>query len=180
VTTIEWLVDSGFDDFADERQRARAKARELGRITPWVADVLAHHDAIEAALDVVAGSADIAGRRAAVRRLSLLSTAHGQAEEIVLYRAMALLGQPMHTLVGVADHARLRATMAALEAADDLGGADAVEMLGEIRGEMLRHMFIEERDWFPAFCRDGDAKLHARLSTLFATEFQLALGAALP
>ena len=83
---------------AEERAECRRKARALSGGSGWLAQVLDHHEQVDAAFQAVRDAADAATRRTAQKWLATLLTGHSLAEEAVLYPAMAITDHKAHSL----------------------------------------------------------------------------------
>jgi hemerythrin superfamily protein len=159
----------------EERDRARAKAREASRASPWLARVLEHHQQIESAFAAVKDAGDANGRRRAQKWLATLLTGHSLAEEAVLYPAMALDDQKGHATAAYTEQSGAKINLAALETLDPMS-QDYLDKLEHVRGAVAHHVYEEEDEWFPALAREGDATLQARLSARYSEEFERYMG----
>jgi len=160
----------------EERDSARAKARDAAQAAPWLARVLTHHQQIEAAFAAVKAAADTTGRRQAQRWLSTLLTGHSLAEEAVLYPAMALDDQKAHATAAYTEQSGAKINLAALETIDPMS-QDYLDKLEHVRGAVVHHIYEEEDKWFPELARTGDTAMQARLSARYTEEFDRYMGA---
>ena len=71
------------------RREARSKAQAVAGANDWLSMVLDHHMQVEAAFGAVKAARDIRSRVAAQKRLGIVLTGHSNAEESVLYPALA-------------------------------------------------------------------------------------------
>ena len=162
---------------ATRSQRAAARASLLALATQcaWLSDILQHHIAIEQAFAGVRAARDPEQRRAAQRWLATLLTGHTMAEEAVLYPAMALRDQKLHSASAYAEQGAAKVGIATLETLDPMSQAyfDALE---HVRGVVARHVHEEEAHWYPALARQGGASEKARLSARYQEEFRRYMG----
>jgi hemerythrin superfamily protein len=161
---------------AEERAQARVKAREHARSVPWLSDILNHHVAVESAFAAVKAAPDASARRQAQRWLQTLLTGHSLAEEAVIYPAMALSDQKMHSTSAYTEQSGAKVNLAALETLDPMS-QDYLDKLEHVRGAVAHHVYEEESTWFPQLCKVGDAATQARLSARYREEFERYMGA---
>lgn len=154
-----------------DRAEARQKARDKATPGDWLSLVLQHHLEIEEAFGNAKTAHSMDGRAAACKRLALVLVGHAQAEETVLYPAMALKGGES----GKADHAYdeqalVKIAMAKLENLQPLS-QEWVGKLEEIRAAVAHHMYEEEGTWFPKLHAEAGAD-KAKLTQRFHEEFE--------
>ena len=159
----------------EERGKARAKVRALARDCPWLAEVLQHHIAIEQAFASVRFAQDASQRRTAQRWLATLLTGHSAAEEAVLYPAMALGDQKLHSTSAYTEQSGAKVNLAALETLDPMS-QDYLDKLEHVRAAVAHHVYEEEDNWYPALARHGGTADKARLSARFEDEFRRYMG----
>ena len=99
----------------EKRMEARAQARAKAAPGGWLAAVLDHHEQIEAAFAAVRAAGDPGARRAAQKRLAIVLTGHANAEESVLYPALAKAGLKAHASLAYEEQAVTKIEMALLE-----------------------------------------------------------------
>lgn len=159
----------------EDRREARDKAVALARPGDWLSHALEHHRRIEACFELALGANSVAERRAALRDLSMVLTAHANAEEAVLYPAMA--NESSKTSAGMAyeEHAMTRIQMGALETLDPMG-QDWRDKLGHIRGAVLHHVYEEEANRFPELRQAIAPRDDQRLTRRFVEEFDRYIG----
>jgi hypothetical protein len=131
----------------ETRMKARADARAKAQPGDWLSQVLDHHDQIEAAFGAVEAAGDASARRAAQKELGILLTGHANAEESVLYPALADNSQKAHAGLGYEEQAAAKVQMALLEKLDPMT-QDYLDKLEHIRGAVTHHMYQEESSWF--------------------------------
>ena len=157
------------------RRASRARSLALAPQCAWLADVLQHHIAIEQAFAGVRAAPDAEQRRAAQRWLALLLTGHSMAEEAVLYPAMALADQKLHSTSAYAEQGGAKVGMATLETLDPMS-QDYLDALEHVRDAVARHVHEEEDNWYPVLARQGGAAEMARLSRRYQEEFRRYMG----
>lgn len=130
-----------------ESESARAKAREkalaFAKPDDWLGLILEHHDRIEAAFAAVVAASPGPSRQTALESLALMLTAHSNAEESVIYPALARAGHDVHALEGYKEQAQAKIKMADLERQDPTLQA-FLDALDQIRGAVAHHMYEEE------------------------------------
>jgi hemerythrin superfamily protein len=131
----------------ETRVEARAKARSAASPGDWLSQVLDHHDEIEARFADVKAASDAAAQRAAQKELALILTGHSNAEESVLYPALADEGEKAHAGLAYEEQAMAKVEMALLEKLQPLS-QDYLDKLEHIRGAVTHHMYQEESNWF--------------------------------
>jgi hypothetical protein len=152
-----------------EKARAEAtrKAEALAGSGDWLAMALDHHRQIRAAF-TAAEEADPVLRVAAMQELALILVGHAQAEEIVLYPALAKADKKSHAMMGYTEQTAVKMQMAELERLDP-ASEEWTDKLGHIRGAVLHHMFEEEGDWFIELKENAEDQ--DMLTKRFAEEF---------
>jgi hemerythrin superfamily protein len=161
----------------EERAEARRKARALSNGSGWLAAVIEHHEAVEAAFEQVKSAGSAATRRAAQKSLALLLTGHSIAEEAVLYPAMALSDQKGHSGEAYTEQSAAKVQAAALEDLDPMS-QDYLDKLEHLRAAVAHHVYEEEHAWFPKLRATGDAALQTHLSKRYREEFDRYVGEA--
>lgn len=140
MTIVDKIIGAVTPPESEEaREKARAKARAAARPGSWLTMVLDHHLLIEAGFSSVKNAPDAAQRRRAEKDLALLLTAHSNAEESVLYPALALHGEKVHSGSAYTQQAATKVQMAALEDLDPMG-QDYLDKLEHIRGAVAHHI----------------------------------------
>jgi hemerythrin superfamily protein len=160
----------------EERVQARARARSLAGSSGWLAMVLAHHVEIESAFDAVEMATSAASQRAAQKQLAVILTGHSNAEESVLYPALAQLGEKAHATKAYVEQSAAKVNMAELDALEPMS-QDFLDKLEHIRGAVTHHMYEEESEWFPELKEKADAATQSRLSRRYREEVERYLGA---
>src|SRR4030095_4671552 len=132
----------------EERAEAHAQARAASGGSGWLAMALDHHELIEAAFANVKNASSASARRAAQKDLALLLTGHSNAEEAVLYPAMALSDQKAHSAAAYTEHGAAKAHLPPLDELDPMT-EDYLDKLEHLRAAVMHHVHEEESEWFP-------------------------------
>jgi iron-sulfur cluster repair protein YtfE (RIC family) len=160
---------------AKERAEVRAKARSLSGGGGWLAQVLDHHEEIDAAFDAVRDAKTPTGRRSAQKWLGTLLTGHSIAEEAVLYPAMALGSHKAHATEAYAEQSGAKVQTAGLDELEPMS-KDYLDKLEHLRSAVAMHVHREESDWFPELRKNGEAVFQAKLSRRYKEEFERYMG----
>jgi len=156
------------------RREARAKAQAAAGANDWLELVLEHHVRIEDALAGVRSAQEPRARALALRTLSVLLSAHSNAEESVLYPALVRFGHKGHGMAGYTEHAGAKADIGELEYLDPMS-QEFLDKLEHIRGAVLHHMYKEESDRFLDL-RLLTVQEQDRLTRRFREEFERYMG----
>jgi hypothetical protein len=161
-----------------EEARADARRKATAAAVPgdWLSLVLEHHRQIEQAFAAVRQGAGAADRTAALKRLEIVLTGHANAEESVLYPALADGGEKAHAGAGYEEQAMTKVQMGILEKLDPMS-QDFLDKLGHIEGAVRHHMYAEEGNWFVDLKDKLPAAEQARLTARFAEEYERYVGA---
>jgi hemerythrin superfamily protein len=157
------------------RARAREKALSVAEPGSWLAQVIHHHQQIEAAFEHVKTAQSHDSRRSAQKRLALLLTGHAIAEETVLYPAMASHGEKARTELAYQEQSAAKGETAALDELDPLS-EDFDDKLEHIRGAVAHHVYEEEGTWFPKLLESATPETKARLTRRYKEEFNRYMG----
>jgi uncharacterized membrane protein YqiK len=132
-----------------DEARAEARARAVAEAGPgtWFAVALEHHEMLRAAFATTRQAPDARTRTAALKELAALLLGHAQAEEAVLYPALAAAGEKAHAEIGYNEQAMVKMEMALLEKLPPLS-REFADKLQHIEGAVLHHMYEEEGTWF--------------------------------
>ena len=163
---------------AEARAEARAKAQAAARPGGWLAAVLSHHIALEAAFGRVRAAEDARSRKDALKSLSTLLTGHSLAEEVVLYPAMAQADEKAHATLAYTEQTAAKMQAAALDEMDPLS-EDFMDKLGHLQGAVEHHMYEEEKGWFLDLA-ESDQVDQAKLTARYAEEFGRYMGSEAP
>jgi hemerythrin superfamily protein len=169
------IVDDVRDAFTPslsdkDRADARSKARAAAGVGDWLSQILDHHVIIESAFAAALAAGDADNRTAALKRLGLVLTGHANAEESVIYPAMAETGQKGHAGHGYDEQATVKMEMAAIEKIDPMA-RDFTDRLEEIRDAVAHHMYEEESRWFPELRNSAPAADQAMMARRYKEEF---------
>src|SRR4051794_25512498 len=80
----------------DKRSEATARARAMAAPGDWLSMALDHHAQIRAAFAAARTAESSAERTMALKALALILNGHSLAEELVLYPALAQIGEKAH------------------------------------------------------------------------------------
>jgi hypothetical protein len=132
-----------------EEARGEARRKALAAAAPgdWLALVVDHHQQIEAAFAAVKNARTAMERRLAQKWLGVILTGHANAEESVLYPALALHEEKSHATTGYTEQAAVKTEMVALDELDAMSEG-YLDKLEHIRAAVAHHMFEEEATWF--------------------------------
>lgn len=160
----------------EARREARQKAREAARPGDWLTQVLDHHVQIESAFAETKAAGDAEARKAGLKHLALILTGHSNAEESVIYPALADGGEKTHAGTGYEEQAMVKIQMALLEKIDPMS-QDFLDKLEHIRGAVAHHMYAEEGNWFLDLKDKLPLLDQARIAERYAEEFERYVGA---
>jgi iron-sulfur cluster repair protein YtfE (RIC family) len=155
---------------AEDRAEARRKAEALAKDCPFLADVLDHHRQIEQAFVAGLSANDAAARTAAVKRLAAILGAHANAEEAVLYPAMADNHEKGHAAMAYEEQAMTKIQLAKLEMIEPMS-QEWRDKLEHIQGAVAHHMYEEEGTWFPQLIEQIPQAQHQHVIKRFREEF---------
>jgi hypothetical protein len=153
----------------ESRRKARAKARALAGADDWLAEILDHHEEIEAAFANVKAARETTTRLAALMELAALLNAHANAEEAVIYPALIHFGHKMHGTAGYTEQAGAKANLGELEYFDPLS-QEFEDKLEHVRGAVAHHVYEEENDRFLDLKKLSAAE-QAHLTARYAEEY---------
>lgn len=159
----------------EERQAARTHARNLAKPGDWLSHVLEHHRRIEACFELALNASSRAERQAALRDVAMVLTAHANAEEAVLYPAMANNHEKSHAAMSFEEHAATRIQLGILETIDPMS-QEWRDKLEHIRGAVLHHVYVEEGERFPELREAIAPAEDQRLTQRFLEEFERYMG----
>jgi len=158
-----------------ERGEARRKAAAATYSGDWLAMVLDHHAQIEEAFAAVKAAEDPASRLAAHKRLAVMLIGHSDAEESVLYPALARADEKGHAAAAYAEQADTKMEMAELETLPPMSRS-YMDALEHIRVIVAHHMYEEESSWFLELKQKTMAADQAKLSRRYQEEFDRYVG----
>ena len=155
----------------ERRAECRAKARSLSGGSGWLAQVLDHHEQIEAGFAAVRSASTAAARRTAQKGLAALLTGHSMAEEAVLYPAMALGAQKAHAAEAYTEQSGAKIQTAGLDELDPMS-KDYLDKLDHLQSAVAMHVYREESDWYPELRKSEESGMQAKLSRRYKEEFE--------
>jgi hypothetical protein len=153
----------------EKRREARAKARAAAGHNDWLAQVLRHHEQIEALFSALRATPDVTSRLHALKDLALVMTGHANAEEVVIYPALVHFDHKTHGMAGYTEQAGAKANMGELEYLDPMS-SEFLDKLEHIRGAVAHHMYEEEADRFLDL-KNLPSSDQARLTARYMEEF---------
>ena len=159
----------------EDRTTARRNAEAVAGPGDWLASVLEHHRAIESGFAEAMHGSDAAIRRAGLKQLARLLTAHANAEESVLYPALAEIGEKGSAAMAYEEQAMTKIEMARLEELDPMSQA-WIEKLEHVQGAVLHHAYEEEAKWFPELQQNLSPARRSHLTDRFLEEFERGCG----
>jgi hypothetical protein len=176
MSMIDKVVDAVTPMESEEaRGEARRRAEAAAGSGDWLALVLDHHRQLDAAFAAVKNARSAMDRRLAQKRLAVLLTGHANAEESVLYPALALQGEKSHAQTAYSEQAAAKTDMAALEDLDAMS-QEYLEKLEQIRGAVAHHMYEEEGRWFLQLKEKVPQLDQTKLTVRYREEFSRYLG----
>ena len=157
------------------RREARARARAAATTGDWLSQVLAHHLQIEEAFAATQHAMSVTERIQSQTRLALLLTGHANAEESVLYPALARVDEKAHASTAYNEQAAVKVQMALLESLPPMS-QDFLDKLEHIRFAVAHHMYEEEGTWFLELRRKLPSADQDRLGERYLKEFDRYVG----
>ena len=157
------------------REDARSQARAAARPGDWLAMALVHHVQLEGAFADLKQTTGYDARVAAHQSLAILLTGHANAEESVLYPALAQIGENGQATMAYIEQANAKMEMAELANLDPMS-PDFLAKLEQIRAAVVHHMYEEEGTWFLELKETLPEHTQARLSQRFQEEFERYVG----
>jgi hemerythrin superfamily protein len=176
---MSWLDKIGSTVFPlasdEKRAGARRKAEELGRTNQWLAQIVAHHKAIEQCFADAFAATDADSRRHAMKELARLNTGHSIAEEVTVYPALVqyngVLGGKVQAAVAYEEQQMTKIEQALLEQLDPMSEEWRTK-LEHIQSAVQQHVYEEESHRFAELAEAIPPGEAARLSRRYAEEFE--------
>lgn len=176
---MSWLDKIGSKIFPlasdEKRAEARRKAEELGRGHQWLAQIVAHHKAIEQCFADALAATDADSRRHAMKELARLNTGHSIAEEVTIYPALiennGMVGGKVQAALAYEEQQMTKIEQAMLEKLDPMSEEWRTK-LEHIRSAVQQHVFEEENHRFAELAEALSPSEAARLSRRYAEEFE--------
>jgi hypothetical protein len=157
------------------RKEARARARAAASPGDWLSMVLEHHVQIEQAFAEVKAASSPVTRLAAQRTLAVILTGHSNAEETVLYPALAGAHEKTHATKAYAEQAAAKTQMGLIEKIPPMS-QDYLDRLEHIRAAVAHHVYEEEGTWFMELREKLPLAEQVKLSLRYAEEFDRYVG----
>jgi hemerythrin superfamily protein len=131
----------------EARADARKKAESIATPGDWLSTIINHHRGIESQFADLKMAASPDARRASLKNLALLLTAHSIAEEVAIYPAMAANHEVGHAELAYQEQSAAKMEIGLLERLDP-ESQDFHDKLGHIEGAVKHHVYSEEGTWF--------------------------------
>ena len=177
MSVIDKVIAAVTPPESDEARRdAREKARRSAGSGDWLERVLDHHLQIEAAFASVKEGSSAEERTAALKALARVLTGHANAEESVLYPALAAADEKAHAMMAYGEQAAVKVQMGLLENLPPMS-QDFLDKLEHIRGAVAHHMYEEEGTWFLDLKRKAPLADQAKLAARYHEEYARYVGA---
>jgi hemerythrin superfamily protein len=176
---MSWLDKIGSKVFPlasdEKRAEARRKAEELGRSNQWLAQIIAHHKAIEQCFADALSATDADSRRHAMKELARLNIGHSIAEEVTIYPALVeyngMLGGKVQAAIAYEEQQMTKIQQAMLEKLDPMSEEWRAK-LEHIKSAVQQHVYEEESHRFAELAEAISPAEAARLSRRYAEEFE--------
>ena len=159
----------------EQRATARARARTSAGRADWLAMVLDHHEAIEAAFLEVKVARDPSSRLTALKSLSIVLTGHAVAEETALYPALVNAEEKGHAIKAYTEQSAAKLQMGLLEDLPPMS-QEFMDKLEHIRGAVAHHVYEEESNWFMELKTKIPAADQAKLTQRYREQFSRYVG----
>ena len=177
MSIIDKVVAAVTPAESDEaRREARGKARAAASTGDWLSMVLDHHEQIEAAFAAVESASTAGARVSAHKTLAIVLTAHANAEESVIYPALAGADEKRHAMSAYAEQAPAKEQLGLLENIPPLSH-EFLAKLEHIRVAVAHHVYEEESKWFLELKHNVASADQVKLSLRYQEEFTRYLGA---
>jgi Hemerythrin HHE cation binding domain len=159
----------------EARMQARAKAHAAANPGDWLAMVLEHHERIEVAFAAVRTATTANAQVAAQKKLAIFLTGHSNAEEAVLYPALAASGEKGHATTAYSEQAAAKIQMGVLEKLTPMT-SEYLNKLEHIRGGVAHHMYEEEGNWFLDLKSKATGEEQRQIAFRYEEEFSRYVG----
>lgn len=171
MSVIDKMIDAVTPPESEEaRIEARNKARAAAQPGDWLSMVLDHHDQLDAMFAELKSASSPDQALQVQSRLAELLTGHAQAEETILYPAMAKDGQKGHATMAYTEQATTKMQLAELERLTPLS-QEYLDKLGHIEGAVKHHMYSEEGTWFLDMKEQASPEEQQMATARFREEF---------
>ena len=176
---MSWLDKIGSTIFplasAEKRAEARRKAEELGRENQWLAQIVAHHKAIEQCFADALSATDRQTRLHAMKELARLNTGHSIAEEVTVYPALVeyngVIGGKIQATLAYEEQQMTKIQQAMLEQLDPMSEEWRAK-LEHIKSAVQQHVYEEESHRFAELAKALSPGESSRISRRYAEEFE--------
>jgi hemerythrin superfamily protein len=176
---MSWLDKIGSKVFPlvsdEKRAEARRNAEALARSNQWLAQIIAHHKAIEQCFADAFAATDADSRRHAMKELARLNTGHSIAEEVSIYPALieynGVLGGKVQAAIAYEEQQMTKVQQAMLEKLDPMSQEWRAK-LEHIQSAVQQHVYEEESHRFAELAEAISPAEAARLSRRYAEEFE--------
>jgi len=163
---MSWLDKIGSTIFPlasdEKRAQARRTAEGLARSNQWLAQILAHHKAIEQCFEDALSATDIDSRRHAMK-------------EVTVYPALiennGMIGGKVQATLAYEEQQMTKIQQAMLEMLDPMSEEWRTK-LEHIKSAVQQHVYEEEESRFPELAQALSPGESARLSRRYAEEFE--------
>lgn len=153
-----------------DRAQARSKARSAAQPRDWLTLVLEQHLEIENAF-AQAKNAAAPQRQAALKHLAVVLTGHANAEESVIYPALALIGERAHADHAYKEQAVTKMGMAELERGTP-SSHEFLDKLEHIRTAVVHHMYEEESTWLIELKQRASPEEQRQITERYSEEYE--------
>jgi hypothetical protein len=160
----------------DARKEARAKAHSFASPGDWLSMVLEHHERIESAFAAVKAANSANAQVAAQKKLAIILTGHANAEESVIYPALAGANEKGHATMAFTEQAAAKIQMGLLEKLTPMT-TEYLDKVEHIRGAVAHHMYEEEGNWFIDLKERAPAADQVQITRRYEEEFTRYVGA---
>jgi hypothetical protein len=147
----------------------------LARSNQWLAQIIAHHKAIEQCFADAFAATDADSRRHAMKELARLNTGHSIAEEVSIYPALieynGVLGGKVQAAIAYEEQQMTKVQQAMLEKLDPMSQEWRAK-LEHIQSAVQQHVYEEESHRFAELAEAISPAEAARLSRRYAEEFE--------
>jgi hypothetical protein len=159
----------------EQRLEARQRAQSAAQPGDWLSLILEHHQQIDAAFEAAMKAPPGPTRTIAAKKLGVLLTGHANAEESVVYPALAQAHEKGHAAMAYTEQATAKMQMAELENIDPASEA-WLDKLGHIKGAVQHHVFEEESSWFVELKRKATPEDQVKITQRYKEEFERYMG----
>lgn len=160
----------------EDRLEARSKMEKLAREEPLAAVILDHHRQIDACFTAALAATDPRAALMAVHRLGVVLTGHANAEETVVYPALAEYSGKTHATMAYEEQAMAKLQMAQLHDLAPLSN-EWREKLEHIKSAVEQHVYQEENAWFAEMLHNAPVAKKTEVTMRYREEYERYCGA---